>query len=150
MSDVYVPAPPPPPPPQPQAGYDFLRPFVFLFDDPRWLNKTLMGGLFILLSLFLVGVPFVLGYLAKTIRNVVAGVVHPLPEWDELGEYFNEGLVLFGVSLIYTLPIAVLSVGANIGIGFTRTVGAIGARTASCEFATKAIISVSGPRGLTR
>ena len=33
---------------------------------------------------------------------------HPLPEWDDLGEYFSEGLRLFCVALIYTLPIICL------------------------------------------
>ncbi|MEA2336568.1 MAG: hypothetical protein QOE82_575, partial [Thermoanaerobaculia bacterium] len=37
-------------------------------------------------------------------------VQHPLPEWDDLGEYFSEGLRLFCVGFIYTLPLMVLAV----------------------------------------
>ena len=43
--------------------------------------------------------------LARLARNVIAGVQHPLPEWDDLGEFFSEGLRLFCVALIYTLPV---------------------------------------------
>jgi hypothetical protein len=52
---------------------------------------------------------FLSGYLARLARNVIAGVAYPLPEWDDLGEYFSEGLRLFCVVLIYTLPLICLS-----------------------------------------
>ena len=118
MSDVYVspPAAPPPPPPRPpQAGYDFLRPFAFVFDDPRWLSKIGLGGLFVLLGFIVVGIPFLFGYAARLIRNVIAGVPQPLPEWDDLGEFFGEGLILFCVGLIYFLPVSILSIASGIG-----------------------------------
>lgn len=113
MSDVSYPEPPPPPPPPPTAqpvtsGFDFAKPFTFTFEDPRWVQKVLLGGLFMLASVFIVGAFFVYGYLARLVRNVIAGVTHPLPEWDDLGEYFGEGLRLFCVALIYTLPLIVL------------------------------------------
>jgi hypothetical protein len=109
MSDVFHPVQPPPPPPPPArpavAGFDFARPFTFTFEDPRWVQKVLLGGLFCLASVFIVGAFFLYGYLARLVRNVIAGVALPLPEWDDLGEYFSEGLRLFCVALVYTLPI---------------------------------------------
>src|SRR5262249_15065636 len=48
------------------------------------------------------------GYLARLVRNVIAGVQHPLPAWDDLGEYFTEGLRLFGVGVCYAVPIIAL------------------------------------------
>jgi hypothetical protein len=96
------------------SGYDVLRPFAFVFEDPRWLPKVLIGGLFVLASLLLVGVFFLLGYVAKLVRNVIAGVQFPLPEWDDLGDYFGEGLLLFFVCVIYVLPILALGIGFGI------------------------------------
>jgi hypothetical protein len=106
MSDVFHPAPPPSPPPlrPPGTGFDFARPFTFTFEDPRWVQKVLIGGLFVLASAFIVGAFFLYGYLARLARNVIAGVEHPLPEWDDLGEFFTEGLRIFCVAFVYTVP----------------------------------------------
>jgi len=108
MSDVIITPPPPPPPPPasepPKTGYDFVKPFAFVFEDARWINKVLIGGIFQLLAFMLIGIPFLLGYLAKLVRNVVADATLPLPEWDDLGEMFSEGLRLIGVALVYAIP----------------------------------------------
>ncbi len=142
MSSAVVPetpAPPPPPPAAPQ--FDFLKPFTYAFDDPRWLPKILIGGLFVLASIFLIGIFFIYGYLARLVRNVIAGVQHPLPEWDDLGEYFSEGLKLFAVGIIYALPViiitAVLVVPAVIvgaGAGDNEALKSISGLSASCIY----------------
>ncbi|MGN6186810.1 MAG: DUF4013 domain-containing protein [Thermoanaerobaculia bacterium] len=112
MSDIqYVPPPPPavpPPPSNPEPAFDFAKPFTFVFDDPRWLQKILIGGLFYLASVVIVGWFFVLGYLAALARNVIRGDQHPLPEWENLATFFNEGLRLVGVALCWVLPIIIL------------------------------------------
>ncbi|HJQ40588.1 MAG TPA: DUF4013 domain-containing protein [Thermoanaerobaculia bacterium] len=116
MSEVPVAsAPPPPPPPPPPAapastsGFDFGKPFTYVFDDPRWLQKILVGGLFILASVFLIGWFFVLGYLARVARNIIAGHEYPLPEWEDLGGMFNEGARLIGVLLCYAIPMFLIA-----------------------------------------
>jgi hypothetical protein len=113
MSDVpveYAPPPPPPPPPPPArpVQFEFGRPFAFIFDDPNWLTKILIGGLFYLAGFLLIGMFFVLGYAARVAQNVVRGSDTPLPEWNDLGGFFNDGARLIGVSIVYTLPILVL------------------------------------------
>lgn len=110
------------PPPPPGASFDFLKPFTFPFDDPRWMQKFLMGGLFVLFSFVLIGVFFIYGYMARLARNVINGVQYPLPEWDDLGEYFAEGVKLFLVGLVYMIPIMVL-----VGIVFVPAILAGGA-----------------------
>src|SRR6266566_6344014 len=108
MSSAFS-AEPPPPPTSSSAQFDFVRPFTFVFDDPRWIPKILMGGLFTLASVFIVGTFFVYGYLARLVRNVIAGIPNPLPEWDDLGEYFSEGVRLFFIAVIYAIPVIVLA-----------------------------------------
>jgi hypothetical protein len=107
MSEVTVPPPQytPPPPPAPRPQYDFLKPLAFVFEDPNWIGKLLMGALFSLAAVVLIGVFFLYGYLARLVRNVVDGVEHPLPEWTELGEMFGEGAMLFVASLLYMIPL---------------------------------------------
>src|SRR5437870_11706180 len=50
MTEIVTPPPPPPPPPpspsDAKASFDFVKPFAFVFEDARWLNKVLIGGLF--------------------------------------------------------------------------------------------------------
>ena len=88
--------------------FDFGKPFSYVFDDPRWPQKIALGGLFYLLSIFIVGIFFVFGYAAQTTRNIINDLPRPLPEWEDLGEMFSEGARLFGVALVYSLPIVVL------------------------------------------
>jgi hypothetical protein len=106
--------PPPPPPPSSgvptKAQFDFGKPFTYVFEDPRWLNKILLGGLFYLAGFFIVGWFFILGYVAQVTRNVIAGEQQPLPEWDDLGRFFNEGARLIGVVLVYIIPVFMLAV----------------------------------------
>ena len=99
--------------PAPQGSVDFGRSFTFVGEDPDWIKKILIGGAFTLACALLVGVPFVLGYFSRTLRNVVAGEPRPMPEWDDLGGIFNEGLRLTAVYLLYTL--GVVAVVAALG-----------------------------------
>ena len=128
-------------PPPPSDTLDFGRCFTFITEDPDWLTKVLAGGLFTLLSVVLVGIPFLLGYWGRTLRNVAAGQPRPLPEWDDLGGIFSDGLRLLGVYLVYTLgltmgiaalscvfvaPLVVLGNAGNLDDGPGALVGALG------------------------
>jgi hypothetical protein len=148
MSDAqYIPPPPPPPtlppspattlPPVPPPQFDFAKPFTYVFDDPRWLQKILIGGLFYLAGILLVGWFFILGYVAQTTRNVIAGMAQPLPEWDDLGGFFNEGLRLFGVMLVFVLPVIILAMMFMVPAGILGSienegVQALGSGMAGC------------------
>lgn len=97
---------------------DIGKSFSFIFEDPRWVNKVLIGaGLFILsslLSVVLIGVIpafIVTGYALETLRNVRRGDRYPMPEWkDRWGEWLMLGLKLFVVTLVWSLPALVLVV----------------------------------------
>jgi hypothetical protein len=95
-------------PAAPSAGsrtIDFGRSFTFVTEDPEWIKKVLIGGAFTLACALLVGIPFVLGYFARTLRAVASGTRPALPEWDDLGGIFDEGVRLAGVYLLLTLGI---------------------------------------------
>ena len=110
MSVVVEPPPPPPPPPSAsEPSFDFVKPLTFVFDDPRWVQKVLIGGLFVIASFVIIGAFFLYGYLARLTRNTISGMQHPLPEWDDIGEYFGEGAKLFVIGLIYAVPIAIVA-----------------------------------------
>lgn len=91
-------------PAEKRNDYDFLKPLTYVFEDPQWVQKLLMGALFALAGVVLIGVFFIYGYMARLVRNVIAGEERPLPEWTDLGDMFGEGAMLFVASLIYMLP----------------------------------------------
>jgi hypothetical protein len=99
-----TPAPPPAVP-----AFDFAKPFTFVFEDPAWVSKVLVGGIFVLLAFIIVGWFFLLGYAARLTRNVVSGAQHPLPEWDDLGTYFSEGIQLALIPIAYIIPLVLLA-----------------------------------------
>ena len=76
---------------------DVGRAFSFPFRDPDWVVKFLVGAVFVLLSVVLVGIPFLVGYMVEVVRRVAAGEAEPLPAWENLGEKFGRGLVLLAI-----------------------------------------------------
>lgn len=92
-----------------QRPFEFGRAFTFAFEDPDWIKKIAIGGVFALLSALLIGVFFVVGYMVRTIRNVANGAPRPLPEWDDLGGIFSDGLAPIGAYLAYALGVAILA-----------------------------------------
>jgi hypothetical protein len=125
-----LPPPPPPPPTPARPQFDFVKPFAFTFEDPEWVQKILLGGVFVLASMFIVGIFFIYGYLARLVRNVVEGVRYPLPAWDDLGEYFTEGARLFGVILVYILPVALVAMTAIVPVMIMEASGSEAAHDA--------------------
>jgi hypothetical protein len=132
MSEVQsVPPPPPPPPPSStprEPQFDFAKPFTYVFEDPRWLQKILIGGLFYLAGFLIIGWFFILGYAARTARNVIDGAQFPLPEWEDVGEFFNEGARLVGVALAYILPFIVIALAVMIPSGILGAIDNEGAQ----------------------
>ncbi len=88
---------------------DIGNAFGYPFEDEDWIVKILIGALFVFLTPLLVGIPFVLGYMVDTVRNVMAGEPRPLPKWSDLGDKFMRGLVLCVVAIVYMLPVILLA-----------------------------------------
>lgn len=158
---TYPPVPPPPSGTQPAPGptgssFDFTKSFTFPFQDPDWLSKVLIGGVFSLLGLLLIGHFFVVGYLAQLVRNVVAGLERPMPAWDELGSFFVEGFKLVMVGLVYSLPLILLVFMVAIPAGILESQGAetasnlMGGLLLCLVFPLLLVIMIIVPAALTR
>ncbi len=85
------------------------RAFSFMFEDKDWVVKILLGAVFNLLTLVLVGIPFLFGYLLELAKNSSEGKEIPLPEWDNLGDKFVRGLIYLVIVIIYSIPGIILS-----------------------------------------
>lgn len=97
---------------------DIGKAFTFVGEDPKWVNKVLIGGALILagfLAIFtIVGWIFVfaivLGYLVQLTRNVIAQQPHPLPEWTDFGAMMGDGFRAIVVYLVVSLPVILASI----------------------------------------
>ena len=85
---------------------DIGRAITYVFQDPAWLRKTLIGA--VLLIIPIVGALFVAGYVLRTIRRVIEGTDSPLPEWDDFGGDLVRGLKVIVAILVWALPAIVI------------------------------------------
>ena len=86
------------------------RAFTFMFEDKAWPGKIILGGIFVLLALVLIGIPFLLGYLLELARRSYENKEIPLPEWDNMGDKFTQGLIFLIILIIYSIPGLFLSI----------------------------------------
>jgi len=105
------------PAPQPGSGLDFGRCLGFFFKDPDWAKKILIGTVFTLLTVVFIGTIFIAGYMIRLIRRAARGEQYPLPEWDDLGGIFMDGLYVVVAYLGYLLPIFILSIPFVVVVG---------------------------------
>ena len=82
---------------------DFAKAFSFVFDDPNWVQKIIIGGIVSLIPV--IGWFLVMGYMIAVGRNVIRGNPEPLPDWSEFGQFLIDGLYTMVISFVYTLPI---------------------------------------------
>ena len=86
--------------------------FSYMFQDEDWIKKILIGGVVGIIPI----VNFAaIGYMIQIIRNVRDGQALPLPEWDEFGKYFVDGLWIFLIFLVWAIPIIVVACLQGIG-----------------------------------
>lgn len=88
---------------------NYTKAFSFMFEDKNWPVKIVLGAVFNLLSLVLIGIPFILGYLLELAKNSSEGKEIPLPEWDKLGDKFTRGLIYLIILIVYSIPGMILS-----------------------------------------
>jgi hypothetical protein len=118
---------------------DLKQLFGYPFQDIRWKHKFLIGSLVVLAGFIIPLIPFcfVYGYMAQIMRRIIVEEGDPyLPEWDDWGQLFMDGLKLLGAILLYSLPIIVLFFAAY--ILFFAMVGLSAAATGAAESAGEA------------
>lgn len=107
---------------------DIGKAFTYVFEDPNWIMKVLIGGIVLLIPI----VNFaVFGYMLTTLKNVADGQPNPLPEWSDFGAHFMKGLYAVVGALVYLLPgIIVICCAQLLTIGVSTVAGAAGGRDA--------------------
>lgn len=87
---------------------DIGRAITYVFQDPQWLKKVLIGGLLFFIPI--IGWLIIGGYWLRIIRQVAQGNDVPLPEWNDFGGDLVRGLKGFVVYVVWALPVIVLAV----------------------------------------
>lgn len=87
---------------------DLGRAFSYPFKDPAWVSKFILGALFMLLGIFLVGIFIVVGYFIQITQRVMRRELNPLPEWTDIGVKLVVGFKFCIVYLMYLIPIVIL------------------------------------------
>jgi hypothetical protein len=88
---------------------DIGKMFTQIFEDKEWPTKVLVGGILVLLGFLVVPGILVGGYMIQYVRQVANREGTTLPPWADWGEYFAKGVLSFFISLVYSLPMIVLS-----------------------------------------
>lgn len=97
---------------------DVAKAFTYFSEDDRWMGKLGMGVIVSLVSFLIFPIFLLTGYMVGITRNVMNDKKLPLPEWEDLGTLFMDGLSIAVVSIVYTLPFWLLTC-----IAFATTIG---------------------------
>lgn len=112
---------------------------TFFKDDARWVGKLLIAAVLVFFSFLLIPIPFLAGYSLAISRNVMNGDPEPLPEWDDWGKLFMDGLYVVIAQFVYTLPFWLLAC-----VGFGAAIFSGGLSEFSEEAAVTALLATFG------
>ena len=84
---------------------DLNKVFSYQFEDKQWINKLGIGAVISIVPILNFALS---GYIVAIIRNVMNDSAEVLPNWDDLGKKFNDGLILFAAGVIYAVPLIVI------------------------------------------
>jgi hypothetical protein len=85
---------------------DIGKSFSYPFEDKQWVSKMGLGAVISLVPILNFAMT---GYMIQIVRNLMDDVQEPLPNWDDLGKKFKDGVMLVLAGLVYALPVILLS-----------------------------------------
>lgn len=89
------------------------------YPSSNW-GKVLFLGVIMIASILIVPVFLLIGYLFRIIKATLAGL-DELPEFDEIGEMFVDGLKVFVVGIVYSIPVIIISIIIGALLGSTNS-----------------------------
>lgn len=101
---------------------DIGRALTYFTEEERWIEKTTIGTLVLLVSILLssvlvgvVGFFILTGYGLRLMGNVQSGARSVLPEWDQWADDLARGFKMFVVTFVWTLPVLVMTLPTIFG-----------------------------------
>jgi len=88
-------------------GFDLNRLLYFPVENSEARKNFLVGGLVILASFIIPIIPYLIaiGYIMRIMRQVIEGETPRMLPWDDWEGMLKDGLKLFGVRFVYSLPL---------------------------------------------
>ena len=98
-------------------GYDLKEIVTFPFKDADSRKYLLIGGLISIAAFFIPILPYFIlyGYAVIIVRQVLNGESPHMVPWEDWSGMFKDGAKLFGVRLIFALPIIIFSIPLMLG-----------------------------------
>ena len=93
------------------------------YPSTSW-GKVLILGIIMIASILIVPIFLVYGYMFRIIKATLAGL-DELPEFDEIGEMFVDGLKVFVVAIVYAIPVYIIAAILGLIIGGSTTTTSI-------------------------
>lgn len=100
---------------------DYARAFTFVTEDKNWVTKLIIGAVIAFFGFLVLPIFFLIGYMVAVTRQVLHHQELPMPEWNNWGDLFKDGIIVWVAQLVYTLPFwLLLCIGgaATTGFGF--------------------------------
>lgn len=118
---------------------DIGRAIQHPFQDQSWPSKLGIGALIGLVPILNFALS---GYAIEHLKSTADGQDLPLPTWDNLGEKFMNGLKMFVVTFVLSLPLVLLSCILSVAGG------GLAVMSGDSEAATNAAVAGLGVIGL--
>jgi hypothetical protein len=96
--------------------FDLSHYLTYPFKGREAQKSFLIGSLLVLAGFIIPILPFfiIYGYLSQIMQKILDGEKASMPAWDNWEKLFKDGLRLYGVRLIFTIPIMILVFGLMI------------------------------------
>jgi hypothetical protein len=111
------------------------------YPSSNW-KKVLILGVFFILSFVIIGVFLVLGYFLRILKSTIAGV-DELPEFDDWGDMFVDGLKVLVVYIVYLLIPGIVIVA-----GVFTSIASLAATNTSIYTAPTSFFALIGVTGI--
>jgi hypothetical protein len=93
-------------------GIDLNQTFSFPFKDAEARKHFLIGCLVSLTTIIIPILPFFVlyGYAIRIVKQIMNNETPHMVAWDDWGGMFKDGAKMFGIRIIYSIPIMILAI----------------------------------------
>lgn len=90
------------------TGQDIAAIFKYPIQDPQWFSKLILqGAVLSFLCFFLVGIPFLMGFILMITKRSIENNT-TLPDWSDWGMYWRLGWRGIATQFLYMLPLLIM------------------------------------------